>query len=56
MDMEVSHHTFWTLGLGGGDQSALHSACFTPQETAFDTRCLESLVGTKASLDLMGRQ
>jgi len=56
MGMEVSHHTFWTLSLGGGDQSALHSAYFTPQETAFDMRCLEGLVGTKASLDVMGRQ
>jgi len=56
MGVEVSHHTFWTLGLDGGDRSALHSACSTPWETAFDTHCLEGLVGTKTSLDVMGRQ
>jgi hypothetical protein len=56
MGVKVSHHIFWTLGLDGGDQLALHSACSTPWETAFDTHCLEGLVGTKASLDVMGRQ
>jgi len=56
MGMEVSHHTFWTLGLDGSDQSALHSAFLTPWETAFDTYFLEGLAGTKASLDVMGRQ
>lgn len=56
MGMEVSHHKLWALGLDGGDQFTLHSAYFTPWETAFDTRFLEGLVDTKASLNVMGRQ